>query len=180
MKKILLIGGLSFLVVVGLVVLVLWFTSTSTSPQSAPGATSFPSASSTTSAGGGAQATQSATLSLSARGGGAPIVVKDFLSNGITTPNTLNPGNYFVTSTSTLAYSIGYDEQAQFFTIALQQEPLGASRHAAEQFLLKTLGVSENELCRVQYFLVTDQYTNSFYAGKNLGFSFCPGATVLP
>lgn len=111
---------------------------------------------------------------------GATIVTNDFVHNTMTLPDPSNAGNYYLTGTSTQGFSIGYRTPAQFFTIALEREPIGQMRIAAENFLLSTLGVSQSQLCSLNYYIGTDVHTNSFYAGRNLGFSFCPGAVPLP
>ena len=111
---------------------------------------------------------------------GTTVVASDFIHNNVTLPDPSNDGNYYLTGSSTSGFAIGYRTPAQFFTIALEQEPIGQTRIAAENFLLSTLGISQNQLCSLNYYVGTDVHTNSLYAGKNLGFSFCPGATVLP
>lgn len=111
---------------------------------------------------------------------GDAVITNDFVHNNITLADPSNAGNYYLTGPSTDGYAIGYRTPAQFFTIALEKEPLSQTRTAAENFLLSTLGISQNQLCSLNYYIGTDVHTNSFYAGKNLGFSFCPGATVLP
>jgi hypothetical protein len=166
----------------------------------------FPSASSTTGGtggqtGGGQQSggvsggesgsTTPATVIATQSG---PLTVNDFLHNGITQPDVQNPGNYYLAGSAgyctqagvcpqgatTTNFKITFDSNQQFFTIALTDEPIGAARLAAEQFLASTLGISPAQMCALKYYLGTDIYTNSFYGGKNLGFSFCPGATALP
>jgi len=49
-----------------------------------------------------------------------------------------------------------------------------------EQFMLKTLGISQQQLCALNYSVGVTRYVNEQYTAKNLGFSFCPGAVVLP
>lgn len=111
---------------------------------------------------------------------GAAVTVLDFLHNGTTVADPANAGNYYLASQSADGFSIGYRLPAQFFTIALEREPIGQTRAAAETYLLKTLGVTKMQLCNLNYYLGTDVHTNEQYAGRNLGFSFCPGATPLP
>ncbi len=111
---------------------------------------------------------------------GTTVVANDFIHNNVTLADPSNAGNYYLTGPSTDGYAIGYRTPAQFFTIALEQEPLGETRIAAENFLLSALGISKNQLCNLKYYVGTDVHTNSFYAGKSLGFSFCPGAVQLP
>lgn len=111
---------------------------------------------------------------------GASIVTRDFIHDPVTMPDPSNPGNYYLTGSSTEGFAIGYRLPAQFFTIALEREPLGATRIAAENFLMQSLGVSQQQMCNLQYYIGTDVKTSSLYAGKHLGFSFCPGAIPLP
>lgn len=119
------------------------------------------------------------TMSIAAQNGGV-VVIKDFIHDGVTLADPSNEGNYYLTGASTEGFAIGYRVSGQFFTIALEKEPLGETRIAAEEFLLSALGINKNQLCSLDYYLGTDVYTSSNYAGRNLGFSFCPGATVLP
>jgi hypothetical protein len=112
--------------------------------------------------------------------GGAKIIVNDFVDNGVTVPDPSNVGKYYLTSFSSTEFAISYDASTQFFTIALQQEPIGHARLDAQQYLQQALGISQNQLCYLNYYLGTDDHTSDTYAGKNLGFSFCPGATALP
>jgi hypothetical protein len=133
-------------------------------------------------------------MTVAARGGGTPIVTKSFIANGVTSPDVENPGTYYLAGSPGYCLKDGtcpsgapesnfivtYDAPNQFFTIALTKEPLGAARIAAEQFLMSTLGVSQTQLCSINYYIGTVNAVNAIYAGKNLGFSFCPGATVLP
>jgi hypothetical protein len=108
------------------------------------------------------------------------IITKDFIHNGVTVADTANEGSYILTGRGRQDFSIGYSLPGGAFTIALQTEPLGEVRRRAETYLLDSLGISKNQLCSLKYYLGTDSYTNSLYAGQNLGFSFCPGATQLP
>ncbi len=133
-------------------------------------------------------------LVVTARGTEAPLVVNNFLKNGVTVEDIENPGIYYLAGSvgyclkdgtcpagaAAENFIVAYDASLQFFTISLTKEPLGTARADAEQFLLKTLGISQTDLCNIKYFLSTTSSVNPFYAGQNLGFSFCPGATVLP
>lgn len=134
------------------------------------------------------------TMAVARRGGGQAIIVNDFLNNGVTIADPENPSSYYLAGSigycledgtcPSGAYADGfnvvYDAPEEFFTVALFKEPLGQTRADAEQFLLKALGIPKAELCNVNYYLGTSESVNSFYAGKNLGFSFCPGTTALP
>lgn len=132
------------------------------------------------------------TLELPANGGGT-ILVYDFIKNGVTVQDTANADRYLLAGKLEYCasnprcqaapaenYLVYYNSGEQSFTIALTEEPLGQARFEVEQFMLKTLGIEKAQLCSVVYYVGVDSYTNEQYAGKNLGFSFCPGATQLP
>jgi len=124
----------------------------------------------------GASGTQAAQTTTSASG--------DFLKASDTSADPNNSGQYFLagtaqTPTSTKPYSILYVASDQSFTIALLEEPISDTRVAAEQALEKTLGISEAQMCSLNYNVLVPHEVNQFYSGKNLGFSFCPGATPL-
>ncbi len=122
------------------------------------------------------------------------IMTNDFLANGVTIPDTSNPGRFLLAGDlgycvkepqkcqagTDMSYQIYYSTSTSMFSIALAEEPLGAVRSRAEQFLLTELGITESEMCQLKYYLGTSAYINPQFAGKNLGFSFCPGATALP
>jgi hypothetical protein len=125
---------------------------------------------------------------------GTPIVVNDFISNGTTLPDEANKGNYLLAgnlgycisdpqqcqAASSTNFSVYYNAVPQSFTIGLTAEPIGEARLDMEQFMLKTLGISQQQMCNLRYLVGVTRYVNPQYTGKNLGFSFCPGATVLP
>jgi hypothetical protein len=125
---------------------------------------------------------------------GKTVTASDFLHNGAVGKDPNNPTlSYLVGS---IGYCLGdgtcpageagkgfvitYDSKDQLFNISIEQEPMGANRIAAETVLLRRLGVSKETMCRLKYYLSVPEYVNERYAGPNLGFSFCPGATVLP
>jgi len=125
---------------------------------------------------------------------GKSIVVNDFIHNGVTVADTINPGRYLLAgnlgycypdsaqcqAASTTNFIVFYNSKPQSFTIALTEEPVGKARLAMEQFMLKTLGISQQQLCALNYSVGVTRYVNEQYTAKNLGFSFCPGAVVLP
>ncbi len=133
------------------------------------------------------------TMTVRASGTGS-IATNDFIHNGTTIPDTANKGRYLLAGDleycvtnpadckagSTTDYNIIYDNTSQSFTIALLTEPIGRTRLAAEQFLLQTLGITQEQMCKLNYYVGTTYLINSFYSSKNLGFSFCPDATKLP
>ncbi len=132
-------------------------------------------------------------LTLVSRAGGT-IVTKDFLHNGETVADVVNPGTYVLAGSlgyctasgvcganaSTTDFSISYATSTQFFNIILLAEPVGLVRSAAERFFLARLGIGEQAACALNYFVGTPYWVNESYDNKNLGFSFCHGATALP
>lgn len=125
---------------------------------------------------------------------GSPILVKDFISNGITIEDPSNKGWYFLAGDSGACnpdgtcpsagsekdFSILYDSVTKSFVVSINTEPLGAVRKNAEQYLMNALGLTESDMCRLEYSVMTTSYVNATYGGENLGFSFCPGAIKLP
>lgn len=130
---------------------------------------------------------QTVTLQLQT---GATVEVADFLHNRYTVPNPSNPGNWMLMGSRRncpptvcpaswpmdASFSIGYDENRQFFNIALEKQPIWAARARAERFLLRELHLPKNQLCLIKYSVGTDYHTSATYTGRNLGFSFCPFA----
>jgi len=119
--------------------------------------------------------------------GGITIPTRDFLHEP-TTGEYPNKGYFYLgyhTGTDTTAtinppYLIEYIAATQYFDIELLKEPIGAARSAAEQFLTASLGISQDQMCELNYTVSVPSRVNSQFASKNLGFSFCPGATALP
>lgn len=121
---------------------------------------------------------------------GAALQVKDFIHDSQTTKDPINPGHYLVgphpnegvpdaTASDNPPYVIEYIESTQMFVIGLRAEPLRDTRHVMEQYLLGRLGLSEIQLCQLRSSVSVARWVNEYYAGANLGFSFCPGATPL-
>lgn len=77
-------------------------------------------------------------------------------------------------------YNLTYFVEDSFFQVSLLAEPLSEVRTEAEMELRSRLNVTQEELCQLRTSVKTDIYTNEFYAGRELGFSFCPGAVQLP
>jgi hypothetical protein len=126
--------------------------------------------------------------------GGNTVLARDFIHNGTTINDTANSGRYLLAgnlgyctsdpkqcqAVPAKNFSVYYDSTAQSFIITLTEEPIGQARLDAEQFLLTTLGLTQSQMCSLNYLVGVTKYVSEQYAGKNLGFSFCPGATVLP
>ncbi|MHB8860130.1 MAG: hypothetical protein ACYC48_00120 [Minisyncoccota bacterium] len=193
MKKIIL--GIGIVVVLGLFVLAYQLTAPSSqSPATGSPATEkenvgLPSAPSAI------QATSSvssleAGMSIAGSGGGA-IQTLNFISNPTTVKDPINPGFYYLgyhqyegvpdpTVTTDPPYVVAYESDTQFFNIALLQEPIGPVRGEMEQYLMTQLGITQAQMCQLNYMVSVPYRVNSQFSGMNLGFSFCPGAVVLP
>lgn len=112
---------------------------------------------------------------------GESVTVPDFLNDPETIKDTVNPDYYRMGDvTPNSPYLISYISPTQYFDIVLLQEPIGESRRLVEQYLKQYLGISENDLCLIKYMIGVPSHVNTSYGGRSLGFSFCPGAVVLP
>lgn len=158
--------------------------------QTAPG---LPVAGSVPQGTGTSGSSATGTLSFTTRSG-VVVTVKDFIHNGETVTDVQNPGSYVLAGSLgycladgtcprgavTEEFSISYSEKTHLFNIVLLTEPLGEIRHKTEQFLVGRLGLTEQQLCSLDYTVGAPYWVNEAYDSKNLGFSFCPGATKLP
>ncbi|PIT91482.1 hypothetical protein COU17_00655 [Candidatus Kaiserbacteria bacterium CG10_big_fil_rev_8_21_14_0_10_49_17] len=89
------------------------------------------------------------------------------------------PPDYLIAGGKEEAYSVIYVGLDRSFTVVLQQEPLAEVRKEAENALLKALGISPDLACALPYLVAVPYEVNAFLYNKNLGFSFCEGATTL-
>jgi hypothetical protein len=126
--------------------------------------------------------------------GGTAVITHDFIHNGTTIPDKANVGRYLLAgnlgycpsdpqqcqAAQASDFSVYYNSAQQSFTIALTKEPIGQSRLDMQQFLLTTLGITEQQMCSLDYYVGTTYEVNSTYDDRNLGFSFCPDVTALP
>lgn len=124
---------------------------------------------------------------------GSRVEVNDFINNGITVSDVVNPGNHILAGplgyclpdgscphgAEVTGFSVSYGEKFNNFNIILE-EPLRANRIKAEEFMIKTLGIERRNLCDLPYRIGTTSYINSQLAGYDFRFSFCPGAVALP
>jgi hypothetical protein len=190
---------------IGLIVLVglliaggAWYMTGGRSGNAQPDGTSYPSYptvdnSITIPSSPGTSATQPANAITVTTQSGHAVAVKDFIHNGETVPDTVNPGHYYLAGS--IGYCLGdgtcpsgyktddfvvtYNESASSFNIILTAEPLSKARDEVGVFMLDRLGVTEAQLCTLRYWVGTTAEVNGIYAGKNLGFAFCPGAQQL-
>ena len=124
---------------------------------------------------------------------GTYILVKDFLHNKETVADTVNPGNYYLAGSigyclgngtcpagyRTPDFTITFNTATEQFSVALLTKPLATTRFAVEKFLMDRLGLHRITLCNLRYFVSVPSTVDSKMAGKNIGFSPCPGAYVL-
>ena len=115
---------------------------------------------------------------------GNTIVVNDFKNDTSTKTSSNIPQHYFLSggtdpSATNASHSTFYLESDQSFNVTLLQEPIGQVRSQAETELIQKLGISQADMCRLRYWVGVPNFINSIYSGKNLGFSFCPGAAQL-
>ncbi len=127
----------------------------------------------------------SATMSLRTADGGS-IRTKDFKQDPAIEEDPVNPGYYYLGyhiadyPAKKAPYLIEYRDATQYFNIVLLQEPIGAARRAAEIYLVERLGISQSQMCRLQYTVSVPDSIDGTYTTMNLGFSFCPGSVALP
>ncbi len=128
-----------------------------------------------------------ATLSIKTTDDGM-LQVKNFSQDTDTVADPNNKGTYYLgnhfpfdgsVSTQSPEYVITYIPATQYFNISLFSEPIGTSRVHAEEYLLQHLGVSKEQLCRLNYMVSVPYFVNQFYTSKDLRFSFCPEGVPL-
>jgi hypothetical protein len=181
--------GLGVIVVVILFVIGLKFTAPSGSLPQAPQATTTPeqaggnTSTSELNAGPFPGAPSSGNNSQSTTG---TIGAKDIMQDPDLVKDSVNAGLYHLgyhltpSSTTTPPYTIGYISSTHYFNISLLQEPIGSTREAMQAYLVAHLGLSEDQMCNLDYMVSVPASTNEEFSGENLGFSFCPGAVKLP
>ena len=125
------------------------------------------------------------SISIKTQNGGS-MRTKDFLNDSDTVEDSVNEGHYYLgnnfgeNNTQSPPYVIEFTDTADIFMIGLFQEPIAQSRKKAEQYLMEHLGISQSQMCELQYMVTVPADINEFYSGQNLGFSFCPGSVQIP
>lgn len=123
--------------------------------------------------------------------GGGTIQTVNFMNDPATVKDPINSSHYYLgyhvnegvpdqTASDNPPYTITYISETQYFNVALLQEPIGIIRKEAQQYFMARLGISQDQMCRLNYMVSVPNRVNSQFSGRNLGFSFCPGATKLP
>ncbi len=121
---------------------------------------------------------------------GGTMLVRDFGRDSDTYADPVNRGYYYLgyhtqqdqrdqTANQNQPYIVEYINQTNYFNISLLAEPLGQTRLAAEQSLMTRLGVSQAQLCQLDYMVSVPSYVSEVYSSRNLGFSFCTGSVPL-
>ncbi len=128
--------------------------------------------------------TQQGQVAVASASGGS-LVVHDFTKDSRVVVDPHNAGHYHLAGGAGLdqvdaPYLIVYVASDQSFTISLEKEPLSQTRLDAEAYLMQMLGISKRDMCLLRYSVLVPNDVSEIYSGKNLGFSFCPGAVVLP
>ncbi|MDB5265787.1 MAG: hypothetical protein JWM39_500 [Parcubacteria group bacterium] len=110
---------------------------------------------------------------------GSSLSVPDFTKQN--QPSVAGPDTgYQAAGSSAGDYQILYFPQGSYFLISLLNEPIGATRLAAQGALESKLGLTDAQMCKLNIEVRTTIAVNDTFGGKNLGISFCPGATKLP
>jgi|GEM_PF-1614553 len=78
-----------------------------------------------------------------------------------------------------IQYQIFYFPEDGSITVSLLSEPLHISRQLAEQELIDSLGIARKYLCGFDIWITVPGFVSEAYSGRNLGLSFCEGATIL-
>jgi hypothetical protein len=182
MNKFVIISGVVALIVLMAVAYVLISPEEDDGNFQTNGTTSFPIGSN-----GGGNGTSAAETKLIQTATGKNITVRNFIANDTTVTDPHNPGYYYLgnhfpfdgSAQADPPFTITYIESTQFFNIGIYAEPLGEVRKQAEQYLKNQLGISEEDMCTLNYSLSTTVHVNPYYGGTSLGFSFCKGSAAL-
>jgi hypothetical protein len=185
--------GVGAVILIGLFTLAFWFASNNKTPvsNSQNGQVGLPVAGSVGQTTTTVTASSQGTTVPIATAGGGTVQTNNFLKDPTTAKDPINSGYYYLgyhvnegvpdpTITANPPYIIEYISATQYFNITLLQEPIGTTREEAQQYLMAHLDVSQDQMCQLNYMVSVPNSVNSRYAGESLGFSFCPGATVLP
>jgi len=129
---------------------------------------------------------------VSFRSGSVMIDMDKIKNNGLTFADPQNPGNYILAqdlgycedgycydNKESDSFSMWFDGRDQAFFIVLESQPLELARSDAEDFLQTLLGISNNDMCSISYYMTVSKYLESSHAGERVSFSFCSGARAL-
>ncbi len=122
--------------------------------------------------------------------GGQTIQAKDFRMSPDYHKDPANEGLYYLgyhysggapdpTASENPPYVVGYVAATQYFNITLLQEPIADTRKQVESYLEDLMGLSQEQMCQLDYTVAVPNSVNQIYAGQDLRFSFCPGAIAI-
>jgi len=124
-----------------------------------------------------------ATISIGTSDGGS-IQVANPKKDPTLKEDSTNPGYYYFkasgnTASTTGSYVIEYIDKTQFFNVILEEEPIGQAREQAQAYLAQHLGISQSQLCSLNYMVTVPYSVNQDFASTDLRFSVCADATPL-
>lgn len=96
------------------------------------------------------------------------VTVNNFYKSAISSDEM---GNYLIYDSP--KSQIAYLSQFEFFQISVNTSPFLTEREDAEKQLLKILGISEQEACRLTVYVSTPEFADPQYSGKRYNLSFC-------
>ncbi len=115
---------------------------------------------------------------------GSTVSVPDFTKDE--QPVWVSEYEYQVTGDPLESYLVTFlepdaDNPRGEFLVTLLTEPLGETRRAVENALMRQLGISRMELCKLDADIAAGPGVNDAYPpDRNLGFSNCAGSVELP
>jgi hypothetical protein len=77
-------------------------------------------------------------------------------------------------------YGISFNPKSNSFDIILNSAPLQTARDEVEAALVKDLGISNDDACKLTVTLSVPERLSSDTANINYGLSFCPNSVSLP
>lgn len=115
---------------------------------------------------------------------GQPVVVPDVTTLPGVVPDRYNNSLYFFNGGMEVSlgqdqFAISYDESSGFFNIILLRQPFSEARLSAESALLNALGITADDLCRLNYSVTVPGYVSYDASGTDYRFSFCEDAVAL-
>jgi hypothetical protein len=175
----------SILVILALVALGAYFLIRPSTPAASttPGQGTNPFGTPAGSTPGATRASSTPTLLITTTDGNQ-LTVPDFTQEN--QPSTASPVNGYRVAGSEIAgsggagFQVAYFPDQSYFDIAILAEPLGQNRFVAEEALRSRLGLSQTQMCSLNVKVFVLGEANETFAGRDLGLSYCPGATVLP
>lgn len=118
--------------------------------------------------------------------------VQNFLTNGETVADVVNPGHYLLAGSvgycladgtcpegfATDSFVISYHENQSQFAVGILAEPIGTVRQEAEAFLIDRLGIEPAVLCELNATVLVPVGLNPDVVGE-IGFSVCADSLPL-